>query len=151
MRHCLILSTVATLAVLTLTTPGYSATPDEAKAMSEHAAAYIKQVGEDKAFADFTRGDAGFKNGELYVFCYDHDGVSKAHGANPAFVGRNLIGLKDPDGKEVNAEIIKLAWSQGQGWIDFKWPNPVTKKIQQKSAFVIRTDDVVCGVGFYKE
>ncbi len=119
--------------------------------MSERAAAYIKQVGEDKAFTDFTRADGGFKDGELYVFCYDHDGVNKAHGANPAFVGKNLLNLKDPDGKEVNAEIVKLAWSQGQGWIDFKWPNPLTKKIQQKSAFVIRTNDVVCGVGFYKE
>jgi hypothetical protein len=29
--------------------------------------------------------------------------------------------------------------------------NPTTKKIQQKSAYVIHTDDVVCGVGYYKD
>jgi hypothetical protein len=35
--------------------------------------------------------------------------------------------------------------------VGFKWPNPVTKRIEDKSAYVIRTnDDVVCGVGYYK-
>ena len=76
--------------------------------------------------------------------------MNKAHGANPAFVGKNLIHIKDPDGKEPNFEIVKTGFEQGEGWIDFKWPNPVTKKIQQKSAYVIRTNDVVCGTGYYK-
>ena len=88
------------------------------------AAAYIKQVGEDKAFTDFTRPDGGFTQGELYVFCYDHDGVNKAHGANSSFVGKNLLHIKDPDGKEPNFEIVKTGFEQGQGWVDFKWPNP---------------------------
>ena len=115
MKHRTILSTAAAVAMLTLATPGYSATPEEAKAMSERAAAYIKQVGEDKAFTDFTRADGGFKDGELYVFCYDHDGVNKAHGANPAFVGKNLLHFKDPDGKEANAEIVKTGVEPGPG------------------------------------
>jgi cytochrome c len=126
-----------------------AATRDEAKAYSERAAAYIKQVGEDKAFADFTRPDGGFVNGELYVFCYDRNGVNKAHGGNPAFVGKNLLHIKDPDGKEPNGLIVKMGFEQGQGWVDFKWPNPVTKRIEPKSAYVIHTNDVVCGVGYY--
>ena len=36
------------------------------------------------------------------------------------------------------------------GWVDFKCPNPVTKRIENKSACVIHTNDVVCGVGYYK-
>jgi cytochrome c len=75
-----------------------AATPEEAKAFSERAAAYIAQVGETKAFADFTRPDGGFVAGELYVFCYDRDGINKAHGGNPLFVGKNLLHIKDPDG-----------------------------------------------------
>src|SRR5271157_1992649 len=74
---------------------GRAATPDEAKALSERAAAYILQAGEEKAFADFTRPDGGFVQGELYVFCYDKNGVGKAHGGNPAFVGKNLAHLKE--------------------------------------------------------
>ncbi len=139
------------LGVLVIPAAGRAATPEEAQALSERAAAYITQAGEEKAFTDFTRPDGGFVQGELYVFCYDHDGVNKAHGGNPAFVGKNLLHIKDPDGKEANFEIIKTGFEQGHGWVDFKWPNPVTKKIQPKSAYVVRTNDVVCGVGYYKD
>jgi len=153
MWHRFVMGSAAALLVSALAIPlgARAATPEEAKALSERAAAYIKQAGEDKAFADFTRPDGGFVQGELYVFCYDHDGINKAHGGNPAFVGKNLLHIKDPDGKEANFEIVKTGFEQGQGWVDFKWPNPMTKKIQPKSAYVIRTNDVVCGVGYYKD
>jgi cytochrome c len=127
-----------------------AATPEQARAFSERAAAYIEQVGEEKAFADFTRRDGGFVDGELYVFCYDRKGVNMAHGGNASFVGRNLLRIKDPDGAEPNALIVNMGFEQGRGWVDFKWPNPVTKRIENKSAYVIRTHDVVCGVGYYK-
>jgi cytochrome c len=127
-----------------------AATAEEAQALPEKAAAYIKEVGEAKAFTDFTRPDGGFVKGELYVFCYDHDGVNKAHGGNPSFVGKNLMPLKDPDGRQVTAEVVETGFTKGQGWVDFKWPNPVSKKIETKSAYVIRTNDTVCGVGYYK-
>jgi signal transduction histidine kinase len=139
---------VLTLAASTVASAG--ATPEQAKAFSERASAYIKQVGEKIAFADFTRPDGGFVEGELYVFCYDRRGVNLAHGGNRAFVGRNLLHIKDPDGLEPNAMIVRKGFEQGRGWVDFKWPNPVTKRIENKSAYVIRTNDVVCGVGYYK-
>ena len=85
------------------------------------------------------------------MFCYDRDGINKAHGGNPALVGRNLLNIKDPDGVEPNVLIIKKGFEEGGGWVDFKWPNPVSKKIESKSAFVIRTNDVVCGVGYYTQ
>ena len=134
------------------TSPGISpaATPDQAKAFSERASAYITQVGEKKAFADFTRADGGFVDGELYVFCYDRKGVNMAHGGNKSFVGRNLLHIKDPDGAEPNLLIVRKGFEEGRGWVDFKWPNPVTKRIENKSAYVIRTNEVVCGVGYYK-
>jgi cytochrome c len=127
-----------------------AATPEQAKAFAERAAAYIAEVGEEKAFADFTRRDGGFVDGELYVFCYDRNGLNKAHGGNPGLVGRNLLHIKDPDGIEPNLRIVRMGFEQGRGWVDFKWPNPVTKRIESKSAYVIRTHDVACGVGYYK-
>jgi len=136
--------------LLVLAPVARAATPEQAQAMAERAAAHIKAVGEDQAFADFTRPDGGFIDGELYVFCYDHDGINKAHGGNPKLVGMNLLRVKDPDGKEPNAMIVETGFSIGQGWVDFKWPNPVSKRMERKSAYVIRTNDVVCGVGYYK-
>ena len=62
----------------------------------------------------------------------------------------HLLHIKDTDGAEPNAMIVKIGFEQGQGWVDFKWPNPVTKRIESKSAYVIRTNDVACGVGYYK-
>jgi len=143
----------AALSFLTLavqSTISLAATPEQAKMFSERASAYIAEVGEKKAFADFTRPDGGFVDGELYVFCYDRNGTNMAHGGNRAFVGRNLLHIKDPDGAEPNALIVKMGFEQGRGWVDFKWPNPVTKRIENKSAYVIRTHDVVCGAGYYK-
>lgn len=138
------------LGAMTPAASALAATPEEAKAFSEKAAAYIKEVGEEKAFAEFSRRDGSFVAGELYVFCYDRDGINKAHGGNPAFVGRNLLHIKDPDGREPNFMIVRKGFDEGAGWVDFKWPNPETKRIQDKSAYVIRTNDVVCGVGYYK-
>jgi cytochrome c len=135
-----------------LISPAFAArTADEAKAFAERAVAYIKEVGAEKAFRDFSRPDGGFVDGELYMFCYSKDGVNKAHGGNPAFVGKNLLAVKDPDGVLANAEIIKKGLQDGSGWVDFKWPNPVTKKVEMKSAYVIKVDDdTVCGSGYYK-
>ena len=146
------LTGMGALLCLTLAMPlaARAATAEDAKAMSEKAAAYIKQMGEEKAVADCTRPDGGFVNGELCVFCYDHDGNNRAHGGNPSFVGKNLLHVKDPDGKEPNAMIVDTGFGKGEGWVDFKWPNPVSKKIEAKSAYVIRTNDVVCGVGYYR-
>lgn len=143
-------TTAIALTVSALALAANAATPEQAKAFSEKAAAYIKQVGEEAAFAEFTRRDGSFVDGELYVFCYDRDGNNMAHGGNPAFVGKNLLHIKDPDGREPNFLIVRKGFDEGEGWVDFKWPNPVTKRIQDKSAYVIHTNDVVCGVGYYK-
>jgi cytochrome c len=134
-----------------LPTPTHAGKPEDAKALSEKAAAYIREVGEEKAFADFTRKDGGFVDGELYVFCYDRNGVNKAHGGNPALIGRNLLHIKDPDGLEPNVLIVRKGFEEDSGWVDFKWPNPLAKRIERKSAYLIRTNDVVCGAGYYKE
>ena len=65
MPHQLLITPAIALALSAVATPVYAATADEAKALSERAAAYISQVGEAKAFADFTRSDGGFTEGEL--------------------------------------------------------------------------------------
>jgi len=51
-----------------------------------------------------------------------------------------------------NAEMNKIGLTQGAGWYDFRWPNPASKQIQQKSAYVIKIDDhTICGSGYYKQ
>jgi len=129
-------------------TPAHTA--DDAKALAERAVAHIRAVGRDQAFADFSRPDGGFVDGDLYVFCQDVSGVVVAHGGNPKLVGRNMADVRGPDGRLSNVEINQLGLSQGSGWLEFRWPNPATKRIELKDAYVLKVDDrTVCGSGYY--
>ena len=128
-----------------------AATADEAKAFVERAVVHVKEVGEEQAFKDFMSKDGGFLQGDLYVFCYNADVTLVAIGSNPAMLGSNLRYLKDPDGKEASFELVRMGMEHGSGWVDYKWPNPVIKKIQTKSAYVIKVNDKVCGTGYYKD
>lgn len=124
--------------------------PDQAKALVEKAAALLTQVGPDKAFAAFDDPHGAFVNGDMYIFVNDMTGKTVAHGVNPALIGKNLINVKDADGKLFVQDIMSLAKTKGEGWVDYKWPDPVTKKIAAKSSFVKKVGDYVIGCGIYK-
>ena len=127
-------------------------TAEEAVAMVKKAAAYLKANGREKAFADFAdKNNAHFHDRDLYIFVYDFNGVAVAHGNNPKMVGKNLLEMKDNDGTYIIKGFIDVANSKGKGWIDYKWPNPVTKAIEQKSAYIEKVDgDLIIGSGIYK-
>ncbi len=142
---------VANTPAITSAAPAVAYTAEQAKALAERAVAHIRDVGREKAFADFSRPDGGFVDGDLYVFCQDASGVVVAHGGNPQLVGRNMAGVRGPDGRLANVEILQLGLSQGSGWLEFRWPNPATKRIELKAAYVLKVDDhTVCGSGYYK-
>jgi hypothetical protein len=72
---------------------GDRATPDEAKAMAEKAAAYLKENGPEKSFAAFRTPDGGFRDRDLYVTVQDSKGNMVCHGTTPALEGKNMLGL----------------------------------------------------------
>lgn len=119
---------------------------EEAKAMAEKAAAFFTANGKDKAFAAITDGTDGFKDRDLYVFVYDDAGNCVAHGANKALIGKNLLDIRDSDGKALIREIVAV---KSTAWVDFKWQNPQTKAIEQKHAYVVRAGAYTFGVGAY--
>ena len=124
---------------------------EEAKALLDKAVVHANSVGDDKAFADFTRADGGFVDRDLYVYCADMQGNLLAHGGNPTLVGKNLMETADPDGHKPVKEQIRLIEANGEGTMDYRWPNPTTKKIEAKSSFFKKLNDGRwCGVGYYK-
>lgn len=124
-------------------------TADEAKAMVEKAAALLKDVGSEKAFAAFNDpANKDFHDRDLYIFVRSMDGNTVAHGANKGMIGHTSLALKDVDGKLYNTEIIEKAQSEGSAWIDYRWVNPVDRKIEQKSSYVVKAGDDVVGAGF---
>jgi signal transduction histidine kinase len=125
-------------------------TPAEAEAMVKRAVAYIKANGTEKAYDEFTNGKS-FKDRDLYIIVYDLNGKNLAQGANPKLVGKNLIALKDPDGKPLIKMFVDLAKDKGKGWVDgYKFLNPVTQKIENKSMYLERDGDTLVGCGIYK-
>lgn len=129
---------------------GEKGTADEAVALVKKAIAYIKANGKEKAYAEFQSAVGAFRDRDLYIFVDDLNGNVLAQGANPKLVGLNTLQLKDIDGKFFVRDFIELAKTQGKGWIQYKWPNPVTKIIEQKATYVEKFDDLVVGCGIYK-
>lgn len=126
------------------------ATPDEAKAMSEQAAALVNEKGND-AFTVFAAADGGFQTKDLYVFCMDMEGNMLSHAKKPELVGKNLIDF-DKYGDKLFENMITTAKSEGgSGWVDYKWPYPGTEEVSEKTSYVITNDKgFFCGVGAYK-
>jgi cytochrome c len=125
-------------------------TAAEAEAMVHKAVAYIKANGPDKAYEEFTNGKS-FKDRDLYIIVYDLNGKNLAQGANPKLVGKDLIGLKDPDGKPLIQMFVDLAKGKGKGWVEgYKFLNPVSQKIEGKAMYLERVGDTLVGCGIYK-
>ena len=128
-----------------------NATAKEAEAMVKKGVAFIKANGKDKGFAEITNKQGQFTDRDLYLVYYQFDGKVMAHGANEKMVGKVLIDLKDVDGKEFVRERVELGKAKGSFWQDYKFTNPVTKKVEPKQMYCERLDDgVVCG-GIYKK
>ena len=142
----------ASLCVLAPAGAVEKATAAEAVAMTQKAVAYIKDHGREKAFAEFANpANTTFHDRDLYVYVYDMKGVAVAHGVNPKMVGRNLLELRDGEGKAIVKNFIATAnGPAGKGWVEYKWPNPVTKQVDLKAGYVERSGDLIVGSGIYK-
>lgn len=155
-RFSLISTLLIAVGLLLMPSAGFASadkgTADEAKAMVEKAAALLKDAGAEKAFAAFNDpANKDFHDRDLYIFVRSMDGNTVAHGANKGMIGHTSLDLKDADGKLYNKEMIDLATSKGSGWVDYRWPNPISHKIEPKSSFVEKVGDYVVGAGFYKD
>jgi signal transduction histidine kinase len=47
-------------------------------------------------------------------------------------------------------ERIKLANTAGKGWQDYKFTNPVTKKVEPKTMYIEKFDNYIFACGVYK-
>ena len=124
-----------------------AATPDDARAMAEKAAALVAKDG-DKAFSQISDPNGPFHQGEVYVTVLDHQGVVRAT-LNPKLIGVNMWEATDPDG----VKFTQLPWSATESsptaWIQYKFTNPESKKIEPKKAWVHRVGDYVVFSGVY--
>jgi len=126
------------------------ATKDEATAMVKKGVSFIKANGAEKGYTTITDKKGPFQDRDLYLVVYGLDGKCLAHGFNEKQVGKELIDMKDIDGKPFIKERVDLAVAKGTFWQDYKFTNPVSKKIEPKQMYCEKLGEtVVCG-GVYK-
>lgn len=127
---------------------GEYGTAEEAKAVLEKAVVAVK---EDKAKAldMFNKGEGGFKDRDLYVFCANvSDGILTAH---PYLKGEHLQDIKGKKGYPLGQEIMQNATEETIKELTYWWPRPGSDKPLEKVTFYTRVGDQDCGVGHYKD
>src|SRR3984893_16686795 len=126
-------------------------TREEALAMLKRVQEKFKKEGPEATFRAINNKAPGFADRDLYPFVTELTGLCVANGVTPAVRGKNLLDLKDQDGKFMIQEFVKIASTPpGHGWSDYRSLNPVTKSIDDKSAYIERMGNYFVGVGVYK-
>ena len=139
------------LSTVALAQQGQFGTAQEAMALLDKAVAAVK-TDKHAALTMFNNGDGGFKDRDLYPFCFNlSDGKFVA--AIERLRGTDTRALKDPTGKVFGEELYAAAQKpEGQiTEVGYMFPRPgVDTTPVAKVTFVTRAGDLGCGVGYYK-
>ena len=129
---------------------GEFGTPEEARALLDKAVASMK-ADPANTIAQINKGEGGFKDRDLYVFCYA-DGKVVAHGNDPTRVGLLTKDLKDTAGKLYGEEMLKVAEEDKVAEVSYMFRRPGSETAPvPKVALVTKVTDHVCAVGYYKQ
>lgn len=128
-----------------------AATPNEkdAVALAEKGARFVRTHGKAAMIARINGKDPEFNQGALYLAMRDLDGITIAH-PTTVLIGKNLLDVPDADGKPFRQEMVAVARDRGHGWVDYKFRNPETGKVEAKTTYVLRVGDVALEAGIYK-
>jgi signal transduction histidine kinase len=121
----------------------------EAKAMLEKAVAELKS-NEAAALAKFNKGEGGFKDRDLYVFCFDMKARKMTAHINPALLGKSPEDIKEKDGSPVGEKVIAAVKEGTINTVSYNFPKPGGTDPVPKVTYVTRVGDQGCGVGYYK-
>ena len=85
-----------------------------------------------------------------YFFVYEFDGTNVLLPAKPELEGKNLIGMKDPTGRQIVVGLLDVARAGGGVYV-YDWVKPGEKEASAKFAYAARIDgwDWMVGTGFH--
>ncbi len=119
---------------------------DNLKAVVDQATSVFEAASGDEGLGDVeSRKQAAMKiiekmrwgaDGKGYLWIQDTKGDMVLHPINPALNGKNLLGLKDPDGKLFFRAMGDIAKKNGAGFVDYKWPKPGFEEPVDKISYV---------------
>jgi cytochrome c len=122
---------------------------DEAKAIVAKAEEFVKENGKEKAITEINKPEGQFVKGDFYIFVYDLKGTVIAHPFRPSLLGKNVLNESDSRGKLFRKEIVEKAKTKGEGWVEYKYFNPTTKKEKLKTTYFKKVDDMIICCGAY--
>jgi len=138
-----------------------SAVKDECVALCKDAAKFMNEKGYFPTVEEINNKEGKFVTKNTYVFMMDLEGHLLAHPFNPQFIGRDITGVKDTNGKLFNQESITIAKTKGEGWSEYMYPTPEElknptpfkeKKSSKKISYVYRVPgkDLMMIAGFFE-
>ncbi|CAH0540271.1 methyl-accepting chemotaxis protein [Vibrio marisflavi] len=78
-------------------------------------------------------------DGGNYIFVIDKDGVEIAIPIK-SLLGKNVLGLKDSEGKLFVVDLFKTAKSGG-GFVDYTWKQPNSDEVKPKTSYVLQHNE----------
>jgi signal transduction histidine kinase len=104
----------------------------------EEAAGRIEKLGPE-SFREFSVQGSRWLKDNHYLFVYDINGVCLFHPAIPDLVGRNLLDIKDMNGKPVGRWINEIGHRpepDASGWVFYLWEAPTDLTPTWKNSYV---------------
>jgi signal transduction histidine kinase len=118
----------------------------------EDAVSLIEEEGE-KAFDTLRDPASGFIFYDAYVFVMDDTGEMLVNVGFPELEGKNIIDLKDVDGRPYVRETIERLTGAESAWVDYRWPRPGKTPTSDKTSYVRRLEfagrTLIVGAGVY--
>lgn len=128
---------------------GQSGTASEAKAMLEKAVAELKS-NEATALIKFNKADGGFRDRDLFVFCFDMTAAKITAHVYPNLIGLAAKDIKGADGSPVGEKVFAAMKEGTISTVSYNASKPGTTDLVPKEAYVTRVGNQGCGVGYYK-
>lgn len=120
--------------------------------MVKRAAELVERQGKT-AFSEFRVRDSKWWFDDTYLFAYDQNLNVLLNPAFPQREGTNPRGEKDANGKAFHDEFLRVARTEGSGWVDYMFPKPGQSQPSQKWSYVkavtIDGKPAIIGAGFY--
>jgi Single Cache domain 2 len=127
-------------------------TAPEARAMLDKAVVAVK-ADKTKALDMFNKGQGGFLDRDLYVFCANVTDAKLVALGKKQLIGTDARTLKDANGMGYGQAIFD-AGQKPEGQITevsgYLFSTPSDPKPVPKNSFVTKVGDIYCGVGYYK-
>lgn len=126
-------------------------TGDQVRDLTQEAAKLLQTRDLEQARRTF-HADGPFRFGEIYVNVIDGNGTWLVYPPNPKHEGKSVLNVRDADGKLLVQDIIRTARDKGEGWVEYRWLNPVSNRIEPKLTYVkqVPGKDMIVYVGMYR-